>query len=163
MINKTLKHPDTKSYQYVVSYLDSIGVSFRDIAEIALQNQEKYSNKPLSHYEEIVERVLHKRELLNHIMTMAFLDEADAEGWLPEPLRTIIHNDLGTFGVDEGMALSGASIFGTLATTNYAYLDKTKPLKIGELDALETPSTFADDIIGMIASAVIAHSVHQTA
>lgn len=163
MIDKTIKHPDTKSYKYAVNYLNKIGVSFKDIAEIAMQNQEKYSTLPISHYEEIVERVMHKRELLNHIMTMAFLDEADENDWLPEPLKTIIHNDLGTYGVDEGMALSGASIFGTLATTNYAYLDKTKPLKIGELDDLQTPSTFADDIVGMIASAVVAHSVHKTA
>lgn len=158
-----MKYPDTRAFKFAVDYLNRINVTFRDIAEICKMNQEKYSNKDLDYYENTVVRVLHKREVLNHLMVMAFLDDADKGGFLPSPLNDIIHNDMGCFGVDESLALGGSQIFGSIAITNYSYIDKTKPLKIGELDSSNGATTFADDIVGMICACVIAHSVHELA
>lgn len=158
-----MRYPDKASREYVLNYLKEIGVSIETIAELAKKNQEKYSDQPIEFYKRVVDRVLNKRELLNHIMTMAFLDKADAKGYIPEPLGSIIHNDLGVYGVDEALGLSGASIFGTLATTNYSYLDKTKPGVVGDLDSRESATTFADDIVSMIVASAVAHCVHELA
>ena len=162
MKDKQMKYPDTKAYEFAISYLESINVSIRDIAEIAHWNQEKYSDNTIEVYEQAVIRVLHKRVLLNHLMVMAFLDEASEKKIMPEPLQSIIYNDLGVFGVDETLAQGGSGIGDTLGITNYSYNDKVKPLKIGELDReQEKVTTFADDIVGMIAAVAIAHQVQK--
>lgn len=160
--NKNMKFPETEAFEYALSYLDSIDVTIRDIAEIAKWNQEKYTNTPIEVYEDAVIRTLHRHVILNALMTMAFLDEAAEKGLMPEPLLSIVKNDIGLFGVDEAIAIGGAQIGDTLGVTNYSYNDKVKPLKIGELDReQEKVTTFADDIIGMIASVSIARSVHK--
>ncbi len=70
--------------------------------------------------------VLHKREVLNNAMVGLELDRLATEGKIKEPLESIIMNDSGVFGVDEGIALNIANIYGTIGITNYGYVDREK-------------------------------------
>ncbi len=54
------------------------------------------------------------------------LDRLATQGLLKEPLESIIMNDSGVFGVDEGIALNIANIYGTIGITNYGYVDRDK-------------------------------------
>ncbi len=66
------------------------------------------------------QEVLHKRELLNNAMVALELIKLATEGQLNEPLQSIIASDAGVFGVDEGLALNMANIYGTIGVTNYS-------------------------------------------
>lgn len=55
------------------------------------------------------------------------LDRLATQGLIKEPLESIIMNDSGVFGVDEGIALNIANIYGTIGITNYGYIDREKP------------------------------------
>lgn len=70
--------------------------------------------------------VLHKREVLNNAMVGLELDRLATEHKIKEPLESIIMNDSGVFGVDEGIALNIANIYGTIGITNYGYIDREK-------------------------------------
>lgn len=158
-----MKYPDEAAIKYVLDYLDGIGVGVTEIAKLVSDNQSKYSEQPIEFYEKNVRRVLRKREFLNNIMVMIFLDEADEKQLLPAPLNDIIGNDMFLFGVDEGLALQASQVFGNIAITNYSYLDKTKPGIIGKLDSSGGNTTFADDIISAIVASTAAHSAHEVA
>lgn len=95
MRSKDFKYPDTQAFEFVVSRLESLGVTIADIADIAYQQQHRFGTIPLTQaeYVPVVEHVMHKRELLNNAMVMLELDRLANEQRLDSPLQEIIAND----------------------------------------------------------------------
>ncbi|GAK47801.1 phosphatidylglycerophosphatase A [Secundilactobacillus oryzae JCM 18671] len=165
MYNLNYKFPDTKAYEFVVNRLEERGITINDIAEIAKETQKKFHPSiPLEQYVKNTIDVLHKREILNNAMVGLELDRLATEKKLEQPLQDIIANDASVFGVDEGLALNMANIYGTIGVTNFGFLDKEKTGKIASLDRNSKHiNTFIDDIVGAIATAVSAKIAHEYA
>lgn len=165
MNNKQFKYPDTAAFEYVTNALAAKGVTYKDIAAIAYQMQSNFiDDLDIKEVQKDTISVLHKREVLNNAMVGLELDRLATEGQLSEPLEAIIRNDAGVFGVDEGLALSIANIYGTIGVTNYGYIDRDKVGIIKKLDEDKNEhvsNTFIDDLIGAIASAVSAKIAHR--
>lgn len=152
----------------LIKALKDNSVELIDIAEIVFKLQSKYySNLTIDDCLKSVHKVVNKREVQNAGLTGLFLDkvtkdllkkEINIDGY--EELFEEIIRDEGTFGVDEQIAMEICSVYGSIAITNFGYVDKTKPLIIGELNS-HVGNTFIDDIVGAIAAAgaaIIAHN-----
>lgn len=164
MNNKEFKYPDTAAYEFVVKRLSEKGIELNDIADIAYHMQIKFlPNLSIEEVRTDTVSVLHKREVLNNAMVGLELDRLSTEGQINEPLQSIITNDAGVFGVDEGIALDIANIYGTIGVTNYGFIDREKTGIIEKLDIEKSGevNTFIDDIVGAIASAVSAKIAHR--
>lgn len=98
---------------------------------------------------------------MNILATGFALDNLAQDGLLPEPLQSIVANDSGVFGVDEGLSLSLSQLYGSIAVTNYGFTDKDKPGIAAQLDNSNGQvNTFADDLALALASAVIGRCGH---
>ncbi len=164
MNNKNFKFPDTKAYNFVIKELKKRGVTPDDISKIAFKLQSEFiPDISMEEVKKDTNDVLHKREVLNNAMVGLELDRLATEGKLKEPLQSIIMNDSGVFGVDEGIALNIANIYGTIGITNYGYIDRKKSGIVKKLDEEKdgVSNTFIDDIVGAIASAVSAKIAHR--
>ncbi|GHP13629.1 phosphatidylglycerophosphatase A [Lentilactobacillus fungorum] len=164
MNNKNFRFPDTAAYNFVINALNDRGVTYEDIAQMAYNLQKKYiPDISMDEVKKDTIDVLHKREVLNNAMVGLELDRLATQGLLKEPLESIIMNDSGVFGVDEGIALNIANIYGTIGITNYGYVDRDKSGVVKKLDEEKdgTSNTFIDDIVGAIASAVSAKIAHR--
>lgn len=164
MNNKNFKFPDTSAYNFVINGLKEKGISLEDIADMAYDLQSVFFDNLTK--EEMMKNtinVMHKREVLNNAMVGLELDRLASQGLLKEPLESIVMNDSGVFGVDEGIALNIANIYGTIGVTNYGYIDRDKTGKIKTLDEGkdDISNTFIDDIVGAIVSAVSAKTAHE--
>lgn len=166
MEKQTFKYPDKAAYEFVIQALAAKGITYHEIAHITYNLQTKYvPNLTIEECEMETQEVLHKRELLNNAMVALELDRLATEGQLNEPLQSIIASDAGVFGVDEGLALNMANIYGTIGVTNYGYVDKVKEGVIKKLDTDKSGvvNTFIDDLVGAIAAAVAAKIAHKYA
>ncbi|GAF35654.1 phosphatidylglycerophosphatase A [Lentilactobacillus farraginis] len=164
MNNKQFKFPDTKAYNFVIEALKERGITPDDISRMAIDLQKPFiPNLSMEEVRKDTTNVLHKREVLNNAMVGLELDRLATEGLLKEPLESIIMNDSGVFGVDEGIALNIANIYGTIGITNYGYIDRDKTGVVKKLDESKNgkSNTFVDDIVGAIASAVSARIAHR--
>ena len=107
---------------------------------------------------------MHKRELLNNAMVMLELDRLTEENKVAQPLREIIENDSGVFGVDETLALQIANIYGTIGATNFGYFDRVKSGIIQKFDTSpEHVNTFIDDLLAAIVAATCGKIAHKYA
>jgi phosphatidylglycerophosphatase A len=150
-------------YAAVVQLLADRGVDLDQIAKVVLAIQ-------LGYYPELteaeclagVEAVLKKREVQHAVLTGVALDVLAEEHKLPEPLQQIVETDDFLYGVDEILALSITNVYGTIGLTNFGYLDKTKPLIIGQLNAGKDGRchTFLDDLVAAIAAAAASKIAH---
>ncbi|BDZ32150.1 phosphatidylglycerophosphatase A [Lactiplantibacillus sp. WILCCON 0030] len=166
MYDKNFKYPDKAAYEFVIKALAAKGITYKEIAQITYKLQINYvPGLTITECENETKEVLHKRELLNNAMVALELDRLATEGKLKEPLQTIIASDAGVFGVDEGLALNMANIYGTIGVTNYGYVDKVKEGVIKKLDTDKSGAvnTFIDDLVGAIAAAVAAKIAHKYA
>ncbi|MGE5674286.1 MAG: phosphatidylglycerophosphatase A [Mycobacterium leprae] len=150
-------------FKAVVQMLLDRGVTLPQIAEVVLQIQKGYY--PSLTIEEClagVEAVIKKREVQHAILTGITLDIMAEEKKLPEPLQTIVATDDFLFGVDEILALSITNVYGSIGLTNFGYLDKTKPLVIGTLNAHKRGQchTFLDDLVAAVAAAAASRIAH---
>ena len=164
MNNKNFKFPDTAAYNFVISALNEKGITVEDIANMAMSLQKVFfDNLTMDEMLKNTNDVLHKREVLNNAMVGLELDRLASQGLLKEPLESIVMNDSGVFGVDEGIALNIANIYGTIGVTNYGFIDRDKTGKIKALDEEKdgVSNTFVDDIVGAIVSAVSAKTAHE--
>ena len=146
----------------VISLLEERGVKLKDIADIVLEIQKPFNDK-LTFKECLtnVERVIEKREVQHLILTGLALDKLAEKGELDEPIREIIARDEPLYGVDETLAMGIATIYGTIGSTSFGYLDKMKLGIISKLNDKEKGvNTFLDDIVGGIASAAAARIAH---
>ncbi len=112
-----------------------------------------------------VSNVIAKREVINAVLTAIAIDEAVEKNLLDEPINSIIKNDDSLYGIDEILPLSIVNIYGSIAFTNFGYLDKIKYGIIGKLDKLGKEKkqchTFLDDIVCAIASSAASRLAHK--
>ena len=111
-----------------------------------------------------VKGVIEKREVQHAIITGLFLDKSAETDMCDPELKDILMRDEGLYGIDEVLAYGICNLYGSIALTNYGYIDKVKPGIIGKLNEHHVVcNTFLDDIVGAItasAASKLAHSHH---
>ncbi|WP_125566960.1 phosphatidylglycerophosphatase A family protein [Companilactobacillus insicii] len=155
---------DKEYYEHILRNLNERGVTLPEIAEIVIFLEKDYVDgldEEISIY--AINKVLHKREAQNAIMTGIELDVLAEKGLLSSPMERIMKTDESTYGIDENMAITLASLYGSVSVTNYGYVDK---LKHGILAKLNDKSTgkinvFLDDLVGAIAAAACGWLAHN--
>lgn len=163
--NKNVPYPDQELFDYVVKELDKRGIDEWTVgnAAYAMQHQH-YPDVTVEQFGSELANVLKKREVLNNLAVGFALDDLANRSLLPEPLQTIVANDLGNFTVDESLALNITQLYGTISSTNYGHADKEKIGFAKELDNSNgTINTFSDDLFSALASAVCARFAHGSA
>lgn len=148
-----------------VKKLKQRGVSILDIAELTYALQEKYSsNVTRDECLQMVNEVLDKRECIHAILTGIAIDEVAEKGLIEKDICDLITGDNKLYGMDEILALGITNLFGSIALTNFGYLDKVKPGIIGKVDNLGKEKkgcyTFLDDIICALASSAASRLAH---
>ncbi|QQE78023.1 phosphatidylglycerophosphatase A [Alicyclobacillus sp. SO9] len=147
----------------MIKMLKDRGVEVAQLAEIVFSLQKPYhSTLTLEECEENVRRVLTKREVQHAVYTGIALDMLAEAGNLPEPLQKIMEQDEPLYGIDEILALSITNVYGSIAMTNFGYLDKTKQGIIGKLNNHEGQiHVFLDDLVASIIASAAARLAHQ--
>ena len=116
----------------------------------------------LIHY--LVLEILNKREVQHVVRTGIALDMMAENNLLQDKvLEDIILRDESLYGVDEVLAYGICNLYGSIALTNFGYIDRVKPCIIGRLNDPEDGScnTYLDDIIGAIAASAASKSAHN--
>lgn len=135
------------------------GVMLEDIADIAYDQQAKYSdNVKYSDCMESVEKILSLRDVFHILQLGVEIDRLAEDGLLKGPIQDIIRYDLGVFGVDEILGIDIARLYGSIGQTNFGDIDVNKPSVVHRLneegkDLKGKCHTFLDDIVGSIAAA----------
>lgn len=148
-----------------IDLLEKRGVKIEDIAQCAMHLQNKYHPEiTLEESIEITHTVIAKREVQHAILTGIQLDIlADSNVEMVGNLKEILTSDEGLYGIDEVLAYGICNLYGSIALTNYGYIDKEKPCIIGELnDDKKQCNCFLDDIVGAIAAAVASKIAHNS-
>jgi phosphatidylglycerophosphatase A len=150
-----------------IALLNQRGVTLDDIVECVYYLQKDYhpelDKKILL---ESVMSVLDKREVHFALMTAIELDVlAEKNRFENKHLEAIIASDEGLFGTDEVLALGICNLYGSIALTNFGYIDKIKFGVVGRLnDEGKKPGvchTFLDDMVGAIAAAAASRFAHS--
>ncbi|NLC41458.1 MAG: phosphatidylglycerophosphatase A [Erysipelothrix sp.] len=146
-----------------LALLNSRGVEMDDLIEIVMLLQEQYIDG--LDKEEIrtdIYEILDKREVYHSIFTGIAIDVAtEQKSLFDKELMGIIRHDEGLYGVDEVLAYGICNLYGSIALTNFGYVDKTKPGIIGILnDDPEHCHTFLDDIVGAIVASAASKLAH---
>lgn len=167
-VNDENRLNDTRNRDIVVKMLNERGVELIEIAELTLDLQSKYvDGLTLEMCLDHVERVVMKREVQNAILTGLELDILAEKGHISEPLKSMLMNDYGLYGIDEVLALAIVNVYGSIGFTNFGYVDKLKPGVIKKIDDLGKEegrcNTFLDDIVGAIAAAAASSIAHRFA
>ncbi|MGL4973565.1 MAG: phosphatidylglycerophosphatase A family protein [Culicoidibacterales bacterium] len=154
---------DTKDI--VIDLLNQRGVSIHNIADLVYFLQEKYvPNLSLETCIQYTMEVLGKREVQSAILTGIELDILAEQNKLTEPLQAIVARDEPLYGIDEILALSITNIYGSIAFTNFGYIDKVKPGILATIDAKDKDkvqcNTFLDDLVGAVAAAAASSIAH---
>lgn len=152
-------------YNTCIKLLKSRGVELEDIAECVKILQEAYH--PDLEIESILEDikvVLSKREVQHAILTGINLDIlAETNSLVTPELNRILQEDYSLYGVDEVLAYGICNIYGSIALTNYGYIDRIKPGIIAHLNNHDGKqcNTFLDDIVGAIAASAASRIAHS--
>lgn len=141
------------------------GVTLDDIVDLVIFLQKNYIDNIDSIRDEITNdliEILEKREVYHAIMTGIALDIAVDEGHLfDKDLAKSIKDDYGLYGLDEVVAYGIVNLYGSIAMTNFGYIDKLKPGIIGKVnDDHSQCNTFLDDIIGALAASGASKLAH---
>ena len=151
-------------YEKSIALLKERGVEITDIAECVVYLQKDYVKD--INYEEvmiIVHSVLSKREVQHALLTGIQIDKETELGMFGDAeLNDIILRDEGLYGIDEVLAYGICNLYGSIALTNFGYIDRVKPGIIGELNSPNSGKchTFLDDIVGAIAAAAASKLAH---
>lgn len=145
--------------------LESRGVTLESMTSLVLDLQLKYNPGLTSEMcRDSILRVLEKREVAYAVLTGIAIDEAAERGFMGE-MNGVINGDNPLYGIDEILALSIVNVHGSIALTNFGYLDKVKPGIIGDVDKLgknnDQCNTFLDDIICAIVSSAASRLAHS--
>ncbi|VKS62343.1 phosphatidylglycerophosphatase A [Streptococcus pneumoniae] len=153
-------------YDNCIELLKEREVTIEDMAALVIFSQQKYYPElTLDDASYAIQRVLKKREVQNVIMTGIELDKlAEAQKLSPE-FQKIMEKDNPLYGIDEVIVLSILNLYGSIAFTNYGYLDKLKPLILERLNENHEGvcNVFLDDIVGAIAAAACSKFAHNHA
>ena len=151
--------------QRYIDLLSKRGVELNDIGECVLFLQRKYyPDLTMENCIEAIHSVLAKREVQNAIMTGIFLDEsAESMKMEDDELAKLLNEDDGLYGIDEVLAYGICNLYGSIALTNYGYIDKVKPGIIEKLNdkSGKQCNTFLDDIVGAIAASAASRIAHN--
>jgi len=149
--------------KHVIDMIEKRGVSLTDIAEIVYELQKGYLPVTMDICLDVVDSVLEKREVQNAVLTGIALDIAAEKRNIEEPLLSILLADEPLYGVDEILALSITNIYGSIAFTNFGYIDKLKPGVLSRLNRHknEQCNTFLDDLVAAVASAACSKLAHS--
>lgn len=158
-LTKDVPFVESEATTKVISeHFERLGITVAKMAEIVYRDQKPYIDT-LTEREAswAVSRVLNKTEFQDGLLVAIHLDKvAQMFNLMREhdPLMNRLIDDHPNFGADEHLAMSLAGLYGSIATTNYGYIDKTKPGIIGELNEMgksgEYVTTMMDDMIGAI-------------
>lgn len=150
-------------YDKCVKLLEERGVTLDDIVELVMILQHKYH--PEVTRDEvlmIVKGVIAKREVQHAILTGIAIDKhAESTNGMDEDLRAILMADESLYGIDEVMAYGICNLYGSIALTNYGYIDKVKPGILATINQHGSQcNVFLDDIIGAIAASAASKLAH---
>lgn len=152
-------------YKKSIELLRERGVELNDIVECVMYLQEPFiENLSEDMVLEMVDNVLKKREVQHAILTGIALDKAAEKDLLHDKeFQKTLMDDESLYGVDEVMAYGICNLYGSIALTNYGYIDRVKPGIIGRLNNHDgvTCNTFLDDIVGAIAASAASRIAHS--
>lgn len=150
--------------EHVKSILEKRGVTLRDMAEIVYDLQVPYNNTlSVDCCEEVIDSILGKTEVQNALILGVEIDKLHEKGLIEDKyLNEMISKDAGIFGLDEIIGLNLTYCYGTIAITNFGYLDKVKPKIIGKLDnSKKQTNVFLDDLVCGICAAACGKLAHN--
>lgn len=151
-------------YQKCMDLLESRGVTMQDMVDcVVFLQKEFFDNIDEAKIRTNIVSVINKREVQHAILTGVYLDIATEEDNFGGPvLNDIIKNDAGLYGIDEVLAYGICNLYGSIALTNFGYIDRVKPGIIGKLNSINggTCNTFIDDIVGAIAASAASKLAH---
>jgi|GEM_PF-187089 len=149
-----------------LSLLASRGVAVEDIVDIVDMLQRPYNpdldRKLCEHH---VLAVLRKQQTFHAVQLAIKIDEGVEKKEFNQQYNHIVGSDEGLFGVDESIATAIPLMYGTIALTNFGYLDKAKIGIIKELDSDHTEdkcNTFIDDLVCGLVAAACGRLAHNT-
>jgi len=151
-------------FDHCVSLLEERGVAIADIVKSSKELQAKYNlNITDDVYHEAVIRILNKREVQFAIMTGIALDRLAENDSIPDKyLQECIVTDEPLYGTDEVLAYSICNLYGSIALTNFGFIDREKHGIVAELNDSESQcNTFLDDIVGAIIAAAASNIAHN--
>lgn len=147
-----------------IEYLEKRKVTVDDIVDCVIYLQKDFiKDIEREAVRNSVISVISKREVQHAILTGINLDIAAEKGILDsDTLSSILVNDVSLYGVDEVLAYGICNLYGSIALTNYGYIDREKPLIIKQLnDDTSQCNCFLDDIVGAIAAAAASRIAHN--
>jgi phosphatidylglycerophosphatase A len=153
--------------EHCIALLKERGVTLEDIADCARYLQADYHvDLKTDELLDSVRKVISKRETQYAIMTGIELDKLAEQGKMTDPvLQSLLMRDDSLFGVDEVLAYGICNTYGSIALTNFGYIDKKK---YGVIDSLNRAgknsgvcNTFIDDIVGAIAASAASRFAHR--
>lgn len=153
-------------YNQCIELLKSRGVEIDDIVECVVFLQKKYLkniDEIRPEIQRIVMNVIDKREVQHAILTGIYIDiNAEENRFGSDEINDIIKRDEGLYGIDEVLAYGICNLYGSIALTNYGYIDKVKPGIIGKLNDNHEGKchTFLDDLVGAIAASAASKLAH---
>ena len=151
-------------YDKCINLLEERGVSLSDIAQCVLYLQKQH-HPEIEELEviEVIKNVIRKREVQHAIITGITLDKlAESNSLQDEVLHDILINDKSLYGIDEVLAYGICNLYGSIALTNFGYIDREKPLIIKTLNEhSQMCHTFLDDIVGALAAAAASRIAHH--
>lgn len=151
-------------YDKCINLLEERGVNLKDIAQCVLYLQKKH-HPEIEELEviEVIKNVIKKREVQHAIITGITLDKlAESNLLQDDELHDILMNDESLYGIDEVLAYGICNLYGSIALTNFGYIDREKPLIIKTLNEhSHMCHTFLDDIVGAIAAAAASRIAHN--
>jgi phosphatidylglycerophosphatase A len=157
-----------KSYQEkAIEMLKDRGVTIQDIVDCVFYLQKDYNaNLDNGILTNSVLKVLEKREVQYALMTAIELDvNAEKNRYLDKDLEEIVKSDLGLFGTDEVLAYGICNLYGSIALTNFGFLDKQKFGVVARLNDEGKKEgvchTFLDDMVAAIAAAAASRFAHS--
>ncbi len=150
-----------------IALLHERGVDIKDIADCARFLQADYHvDLKMEELLDSVYSVLSKREVQHAIITAIELDKlAENKVMDDKELEDILLRDEGLYGVDEVIAYGICNLYGSIALTNFGFIDKKKYGIIAKLNEegknTGRCNTFLDDIVGAIAASAASRFAHR--
>lgn len=148
-------------YSDVRTLMNYLGIDTDDMIATIYNLQKSHIQKlKFKNCAKALNSVLHKREVLHILLTGFNLDIASEKNRFSPTLQYILKHDEGLYGVDEDLAISLAQLFGSIAVTNYGYLDVHKHGLAAKLD--RTPyRVFSDDLVSALIASAASKLAHQ--
>lgn len=150
-----------------ISLLESRGVSLDEIVDcVYFLQQDYHQNLDKKILMESVLSVLDKREVQFALMTAIELDIlTEKKKFENKNLEAVIARDEGLFGTDEVLAYGICNLYGSIALTNFGFIDKQKFGVVARLNEEGKQGlkchTFLDDMVGAIAAAAASRFAHS--